>query len=163
MTRSSHPNPSPEKASLAAPAAGDDLAVRFLADLARRIASSLDLHETLQEVVQAVVDHLGFGAAVVNLVVPGDMCEVVAAAGPPEAAAALLGTRASTETWHALLADCESWGELRFLDHRSDQRAARSVAGWIPPGIPWIRRMPGIRTTSCWPPCMLPAGRSSGC
>jgi diguanylate cyclase (GGDEF)-like protein/PAS domain S-box-containing protein len=133
MSRSSHPKPSPVEAGLAAPAAGDDLAVRFLADLASRIVSSLDLDETLQEVVQAVVDHLGFGAAVINLVVPGDICEVVAAAGPQEASAALLGTRASTETWHALLASCESWGELRFLDHRADQRIARSVAGWIPP------------------------------
>jgi diguanylate cyclase (GGDEF)-like protein/PAS domain S-box-containing protein len=133
MTRSSHPNPPPGEAGLAAPAAGGDLAVRFPADLASRIVSSLDLDETLQEVVQAVVDHLGFGAAVINLVVPGDMCEVVAAAGPQEASAALLGTRASTETWHAILASCESWGELRFLDHRADQRTARSVAGWIPP------------------------------
>ncbi len=145
MTRSSHPNPSPGKAGLAAFATGDDLAVRFLATLASRLAASLDLQETLQEVVQAVVDHLGFGACVVNLVLPGEMCEVVAAAGPQEVAAALLGTRASMEIWHALLADCESWGELCFLDHRSDQRAARSVAGWIPPGDP-------LDTPDAWHP-----------
>lgn len=136
MRRSSHPNPSAVEASLAVPAAGDDLSFRFLADLASRIVSSLDLHETLQEVVQAVVDHLGFGAAVINLVVPGDMCEVVAAAGPREVAATLLGTRASTETWRAMLAACEPWGELRFLDHRSDQRTARSLNGWVPPADP---------------------------
>jgi diguanylate cyclase (GGDEF)-like protein/PAS domain S-box-containing protein len=145
MTRSPDLDRSPGKAGLAASAADDDLAVRFLANLARRIAASLDLHETLQEVVQAVVDHLGFGAAVVNLVVPGDMCEVVAAAGPQEVAAALLGTRASTEMWHALLEACESWGDLRFLDHRSDQRAARSVAGWIPPENP-------LDTPDAWHP-----------
>jgi diguanylate cyclase (GGDEF)-like protein/PAS domain S-box-containing protein len=145
MTRSSHPNQSAAEASLAAPAAGDDLTVRFLADLASRIVSSLDLPETLQEVVQAVVDHLGFGAAVINLVVPGDMCEVVAAAGPPEVAAALLGTRASTETWRALLADCEAWGELRFLDHRSDQRTARSLNGWVSPADP-------LDTPDAWHP-----------
>jgi diguanylate cyclase (GGDEF)-like protein/PAS domain S-box-containing protein len=145
MRRSSHPNPSAVEASLAVPAAGDDLTVRFLADLASRIVSSLDLHETLQEVVQAVVDHLGFGAAVINLVVPGDMCEVVAAAGPQEVAATLLGTRASTETWRAMLAACESWGELRFLDHRSDQRTARSLNGWIPPADP-------LDTPDAWHP-----------
>jgi diguanylate cyclase (GGDEF)-like protein/PAS domain S-box-containing protein len=136
MRRSSHPNPSAVEASLDVPAAGDDPTVRFLADLASRIVSSLDLNETLQEVVQAVVDRLGFGAAVINLVVPGDMCEVVAVAGPPEVAAALLGTRASTETWRALLAACESWGELRFLDHRSDQRTATSLNGWVSPADP---------------------------
>jgi len=145
MTRSSHPDPSPAEVSPAVPAVGDDLAVRFLAGLAGRIASSLDLQETLEEVVQAVVDHLGFGAAVINLVVPGDMFEVVAAAGPQEAAAVLLGTRASTEAWHALLAACESWGELRFLDHRSDQRAARALAGWIPPADP-------LDTPDAWHP-----------
>jgi diguanylate cyclase (GGDEF)-like protein/PAS domain S-box-containing protein len=108
-------------------------AARLLAELARRVATSLDLQQTLQLVVQSVVDQLGFGCALVNMVRPGDMCEVVAVAGPAEATAALLGTRAPMETWHSLLADCEPWGDLRFLDHHSEQRHARSVAGWVPP------------------------------
>jgi len=115
------------------PAAIDAQAARLLAELARRIASSLELRQTLQLVVQAVVDQLGFGCALVNLVRPGDMCEVVAIAGPEDATRALLGTRASVESWHRLLASCESWGDLRFLDHRSDQSQARSIPGWIPP------------------------------
>jgi diguanylate cyclase (GGDEF)-like protein/PAS domain S-box-containing protein len=106
---------------------------RLLAELARRIASSLDLRETLQLVVQAVVGQLGFGCALVNMVQPGDLCEVVAIAGPEEAARALLGTRAPMDTWRALLACCEAWGDLRFLDHRRDQKIARLVAGWVPP------------------------------
>ena len=76
---------------------------RLLAELARRIASSLDLRETLQLVVQAVVGQLGFGCALVNMVQPGDMCEVVAIAAPEEAAKALLCTRAPMDTWRALL------------------------------------------------------------
>ena len=70
-------------------------AARLLAELARRIASSLDLRETLQLVVQAAVVELGFGCALVNMVQPGDMCEVVAIAAPEEAAKALLGTRSA--------------------------------------------------------------------
>jgi diguanylate cyclase (GGDEF)-like protein/PAS domain S-box-containing protein len=113
--------------------ARDADATRLLADLARRVASSLDLQQTLQLVVQAVVDQLGFGAARVNMVRPGDLCEVVALAGPEEVSTSLLGTRAPIDTWRTLLASCEPWGELRFLDHRRDQPVARSIANWVPP------------------------------
>jgi diguanylate cyclase (GGDEF)-like protein/PAS domain S-box-containing protein len=37
------------------------------------------------------------------------------------------------DTWRTLLASCEPWGELRFLDHRRDQRVARTIASWVPP------------------------------
>jgi diguanylate cyclase (GGDEF)-like protein/PAS domain S-box-containing protein len=119
--------PAPDQATI------DAQAAQLLAELARRIASSLELRQTLQFVVQAVVNQLGFGCALVNLVRPGDMCEVVAIAGPEEATRALLGTRASVESWYRLLASCESWGELRFLDHRSDQSQAKPIPGWVPP------------------------------
>jgi diguanylate cyclase (GGDEF)-like protein/PAS domain S-box-containing protein len=116
--------------------ASDARAAGLLADLVRRVASSLDLQQTLQLVVQAVVDQLGFGAAVVNMVRPGDLCEVVAVAGPEEVSTSLLGTRAPMDTWRTLLASCEPWGELRFLDHRRDQRVARTIASWVPPMEP---------------------------
>jgi diguanylate cyclase (GGDEF)-like protein/PAS domain S-box-containing protein len=114
----------------------DTQAAELLAQLARRITASLDLRETLQVAVQAVVDQLGFGAAVINLVQPGDMCEVAAAAGPDDVGQALLGTRAPMESFRRLLDGCEAWGELRFLDHRRDRGLSRSLAGWIPPGEP---------------------------
>jgi diguanylate cyclase (GGDEF)-like protein/PAS domain S-box-containing protein len=127
------PSPSsPPRPSGPNPPASDAQATRLLAELARRIASSLDLQQTLQIVVDSVVGQLGFGGAVVNLAQPDDMCEVVAVAGSEEAAKALLGTRAPLDTYRQLLADCESWGELRFLDYRSDQRTARSLPAWIP-------------------------------
>ena len=116
--------------------AGAAQSARLLAGLARRIASSLDLQETLQMVVQSVVDQLGFGAALVNMARPGDVCEIVAVAGSDDATEALLGTRASMDAWYALLASCEPWGELRFLDHRSDQRAAGPIPSWTPPTAP---------------------------
>ncbi len=117
----------------------------LLAHLTRRVASSLDLRETLQAVVQAVVDQLGFGCAVVNLAGPGDVCEVAAVAGPPEACAALLGTRAPMETIRRILDSCEPWGELRFLDHRKDQGLTRSVPSWVPP-------IPAVEDTGAWHP-----------
>src|ERR1700760_3431300 len=112
----------------------DTQATELLADLARRITASLDLRETLQVVAEAVVDQLGFGAAVVNLVQPGDMCEVAAAAGPDDVGQALLGTRAPMDSFRRLLDGCEAWGELRFLDHGKDQGLSRGLAGWTPPG-----------------------------
>jgi diguanylate cyclase (GGDEF)-like protein/PAS domain S-box-containing protein len=116
-------------------AAGDAQSARLLAGLARRIASSLDLRETLQIVVQSVVDQLGFGVALVNMARPDDLCEVVAVAGSAAATEALLGTCAPMDAWHELLAGCEHWGELRFLDHRSDQTIADTIAGWTPPTV----------------------------
>jgi diguanylate cyclase (GGDEF)-like protein/PAS domain S-box-containing protein len=113
-----------------AAAAGEAQSARLLAGLARRIASSLDLKETLQIVVESVVDQLGFGAALVNMARPGDVCEVVAVAGSDDANEALLGTRAPMEAWYELLASCEAWGELRFLDHRSDQTSAGPIPSW---------------------------------
>src|ERR1700761_5882327 len=109
-------------------------AAELLAQLARRITASLDLRETLQVVAQAVVDQLGFGAAVVNLCQPGDLCEVAAVAGPDEVGQALLGTRAPMANFRRLLDGCEPWGELRFLDHRKDNGLSRGVAAWSPPG-----------------------------
>ena len=147
-----------------AAAAGEAQSARLLAGLARRIASSLDLQETLQIVVQSVVDQLGFGAAVVNMARPGDICEVVAVAGSQDATEALLGTRAPMEAWYELLASCEAWGELRFLDHRSDQSVGRAD-----PELDTAdrrrstTRMPGIRTTRCSLRCTRPTGRSSAC
>jgi diguanylate cyclase (GGDEF)-like protein/PAS domain S-box-containing protein len=111
-------------------------AAELLAQLARRITASLDLRETLQVVAQAVVDQLGFGAAVVNLCQPGDLCEVAAVAGPDEVGQALLGTRAPMANFRRLLDGCEPWGELRFLDHRKDNGLSRGVAAWSPPGAP---------------------------
>src|ERR1700761_435250 len=111
-------------------------AAELLAQLARRITASLDLRETLQVVAQAVVDQLGFGAAVVNLCQPGDLCEVAAVAGPDEVGQALLGTRAPMANFRRLLDGCEPWGELRFLDHRKDNGLSRGVAAWSPPGEP---------------------------
>jgi diguanylate cyclase (GGDEF)-like protein/PAS domain S-box-containing protein len=105
----------------------------LLASVVRRIAVSLDLTETLQVVAQAVVDQLGFGAAVVNLIRPDDFCEAAAVAGPDDAVRAMLGTSAPADDIRTLLAACEAWGELRFLDHRKDNGVSDPVPRWTPP------------------------------
>src|ERR1700722_16599167 len=102
----------------------------LLAGLARRIASSLDLQRTLQIVVESAVDQLGFGAALVNMARSGGVCEAVAVGGSGEANGAAL------EAWYELLAACERWGDLRFLDHRSDLTAAEPIPSWRPPTLP---------------------------
>ena len=94
---------------------------RLLAGLARRIASSLDLQETLQIVVQSVVDQLGFGVALVNMARPGDVCEVVAVAGSDEASEELIGTRACSIASAAWTANCSSSRQL-------------AASGCLPPG-----------------------------
>ncbi|HEX3715343.1 MAG TPA: diguanylate cyclase [Trebonia sp.] len=116
-----------------ASAADATAAAELLANVARRIAVSLDLRETLQVVAQAVVDHLGFGVAVVNIIRPDDdMCEAAAVAGPDDAVQAMLGTVALADDVRVMLAACEPWGELRFLDHRKDNGVSDPVPGWTP-------------------------------
>jgi hypothetical protein len=124
-------------------------AAELLAHVARRIAVSLDLRETLQVVAQAVVDHLGFGVAVANIIRPDDMCEAAAVAGPDDAVQAMLGTCAPAEDIRALLAACEPWASCGFsITARTTVSPTRSPAGhrrWSTP----TSRAPGIRKMSC--------------
>ena len=116
--------------------AGEAQSARLLAGLARRIASSLDLQETLQIVVQSVVDQLGFGAALVNMARPGGVCEVVAVAGSDEATEALMGARAPMEAWYELLAGCEAWASCASSITAATRATAGSIPSWTPPNAP---------------------------
>ena len=117
-------------------ALGGGLTAELLSQVARRIAASLDLRETLQVVADAVVDRLGFGGVAVNMLRPNDVCEVAAVAGPPELREALLGTQAPMQAVRDMLEACEPWGELRFLDHRKNGEVGRDIPEWIPPILP---------------------------
>lgn len=88
--------------------------------------------DTLQRVADAVVNGLGFGVAVVNLVIDADTVEVVAVAGSAEAREVLLGTHNSITSWEARLAGSESWGMLRFDDHRSASPDPPEMVSWVP-------------------------------
>lgn len=85
----------------------------------------------LDRLAQTVVDGLGFGVAVVNLVRSDGSVHVVSVAGDEQAKSALIGTGGSAEIWNALLTGAESWGSLRFIDHRSDT-VTTEVQSWVP-------------------------------
>lgn len=90
-----------------------------------------DLVGLLDRLAQTIVDSLGFGLALVNLVRPDGMLEVVSVAGDEGARIALLGAAEGSERWDKLLELSEPWGELRFVDHRNEEATA-DVFSWVP-------------------------------
>ena len=109
-------------------------AARRLADVARRVGASLALDETLEAIAQAVVETLGFRAAVVNLVAPDGDLHVVAVAGSQDIRDALSGSHSSRSAWDAMLAAATAWGDLRFLDHDTQRpEEAGGMTFYVPP------------------------------
>lgn len=104
--------------------------LRRLHGLVRSINADLDLDRTLENVCVGLVEGLGFGVAVINLVMPGGDLEVVACAGDDDARQALLGQSAPRAMWDAWLAQCEEVGNLlvdyRHVDWDDD------VPTWVP-------------------------------
>jgi diguanylate cyclase (GGDEF)-like protein len=116
-----------------------------LADVAQRLGASLDLTRTLDEVARSVVERLGFGVAVLNLVTDKGDLEVVALAGPSSLREQLLGHRQSTVAWQDALAASESRGRLRFLDGRKQATTASQHYGFVP-------ALPGKDALLAWHP-----------
>jgi len=105
-------------------------AVRRLYEVSARMGAGRSLAETLQAVVDGVVDGLGFGIAVLNLRHPDGKFEVIAVAGSPEAREALLGTVSSADIFDAEFAIADEWGRLRFVPH--ERLPEGEVIGWVP-------------------------------
>lgn len=105
-------------------------ALRRLYEVSARMAAGRSLSETLQAVVEGVVDGLGFGIAVLNLRHADGKFEVIAVAGSPEAQAALLGTVSAADIFDAEFALADSWGRLRFVPH--ERLPDGDPIGWIP-------------------------------
>ncbi|MCW2777368.1 MAG: diguanylate cyclase [Frankiales bacterium] len=99
--------------------------------LVREVNRDLDLDRTLQSVCQGLVEGLGFDVAGVNLVMPDGDLEMVACAGDPAARDALLGTRATRQTWDELMAVCQPQGEL-LVDYLHLVPTEDSVPTWVP-------------------------------
>lgn len=112
------------------PRRGPDVA-RFLADSAARVGAGLDLQATLDRVVSAVVELLGFEVAVLNLAVGDDLLEVVSAAGPDEMRDQLLGTAQSRMKWGRILTLARPMGALRFV-HHDDVSELEDEYSWVP-------------------------------
>lgn len=105
-------------------------AVRRLYEVSARMGAGRSLAETLQAVVDGVVDGLGFGIAVLNLRYPDGKFEVIAVAGSPEARAALLGRVSAADLFDAEFAIADVWGKLRFVPH--ERLPEGEVTGWVP-------------------------------
>jgi len=107
-------------------------ALRRLHALIGRLNADRDLAATLQAVVDGVVEGLGFGVAVVNLVEDDDQVEVVAVAGSEAARAELLGQRGPLAAWHRGLALAQEWGDLRFVHHDDFDPGDDELPTWVP-------------------------------
>jgi diguanylate cyclase (GGDEF)-like protein/PAS domain S-box-containing protein len=111
-----------------------DLSLPALRDLQRlilRVNGGIDLATTLQAVADGVVEGLGFGVAVVNLVHDADFVQVVAVAGPEEATDTLLGQTGTLAGWEKALSVADEWGGLRFVPH--DRFADDDgIPSWVP-------------------------------
>jgi hypothetical protein len=144
-----------------------DLAVRMSAlrrlyELIGRLNGGRSLPDVLQSVVDGVVEGLGFGVPVVNLVHADGSFEVFAVAGSDDARTELLGAGSPSGSFDAEFAIAEHWGGLRFVPH--DRIPEGAITGWIPPahvlGRPTAGRneMPDDRrydNNYCWVLCGL--------
>ena len=103
-------------------------------DVVRLLGAGGDLHETLDRIVEGVVNVLEFEATAINvLTADGQELRVEAVAGPPELED-LRGQSTPLGYFVDLLDACEHWGALRFFSHTLDQTPLDRVVRWTPPG-----------------------------
>lgn len=111
------------------PVASGPEGVRRVFELVRRVNSSTDISEVLEEIVVGVVDVLGFGVAAIARL-EGNALVMTHVAGPEEARRAILGRR--TPALHVLdeFRQADHWGILRYVPH--DRVRPEGVEVWIP-------------------------------
>src|SRR3954453_19967392 len=112
------------------------LAARQLATIARRVGNSLALDETLDAAANAVVEVLGFRAAVVNLIADDGELHVVAVAGSEKIRQALHGTHSSRAAWDAMLAAAVAGGDLPFVSHELGRPTGTDDMHFYVPELP---------------------------
>ncbi|HEU0104062.1 MAG TPA: diguanylate cyclase [Mycobacteriales bacterium] len=117
---------------------------RFLAGSAAPVGAGQELQDTLDRVVAAVVQLVGFEVAVLNLAVEGDLLEVVSTAGPDAMRARLLGTCLSRRRWEQTLEAASPMGNLRFVHH--DDASEDDVA------VSWVPDLPVVDDPGAWHP-----------
>jgi diguanylate cyclase (GGDEF)-like protein/PAS domain S-box-containing protein len=105
-------------------------AMRELQRLILRLNASPDLMSTLRAVVDGVVEGLGFGVAVVNLVQDDGSVEVVTVAGPQDVSATLLGSTCDLAVWQEEIDRAAPLGQLRYLAHTEPD--VSGLATWVP-------------------------------
>jgi signal transduction histidine kinase len=105
-------------------------ALQRLSELVRRVNSSTDTADVLEEIVHGVCDVLGYGVAAIARL-EGDTLVMTAVAGPDDVRRQILGRRTPAAEIMDEYRQADRWGILRFVPHgRMSQ--ARITAAWIP-------------------------------
>ena len=89
-------------------------ALSRLAELMRRVNSSTDTEDILEEIAHGVVDVLGYGVAAIARL-EGDTLVMTNVAGPPEVVAQILHRRTPAEQILDEFREADKWGILRFV------------------------------------------------
>ena len=90
--------------------------VRRLYELMRRVNSSTDLSEVLDEIASGVVEVLGYGVAAIARL-EGDTFVMTSVAGPDDVREQIIGRRTPVASIFSEYANADEWGVLRFIPH----------------------------------------------
>jgi diguanylate cyclase (GGDEF)-like protein len=134
--------------------------VEGLVELTRDLAATTDLQDALDLVCRALVDVADFQLSAINLVTESGDLQVVAVAGSPQLAEALLGVVAPRHQWDAELASCVRHHGLQLSRESDDDRLAGS---WTSDDQEYYRR--GAGDPQAWQPdyaLFVPLSDSSG-
>jgi signal transduction histidine kinase len=103
---------------------------RRLYELMRRVNSSTDLSEVLDEIARGVVEVLGYGIAAIARL-EGDTFVMTTVAGPREVREQIIGRRTPVASIFNEFAQADEWGVLRFVPHDRMPDALENSA-WVP-------------------------------
>ncbi len=104
--------------------------VRRLYELMRRVNSSTDLSEVLDEIASGVVEVLGYGIAAIARL-EGDTFVMTTVAGPDDVREQIVGRRTPVASIFNEFASADEWGVLRFVPHDRMPDALEESA-WVP-------------------------------
>jgi len=106
-------------------------AMRRLHDLLGKVNRCHNLMDTLQAIVDGVVEGVGFEVAAINYVHIDKTFEVLAVAGSVAAREKLLGRRLPAAAFDQEFALADNWGALRFVPHDRLQDS-QGQDWWVP-------------------------------
>jgi signal transduction histidine kinase len=104
--------------------------VRKLYELMRRVNSSSDPAEVLEEIARGVVEVLGFGVAAIARL-EGDTLVMTTVAGPKDVREQIIGRRTPVSAILNEFAQADEWGVLRYVPHGRLPDEIMNAA-WIP-------------------------------
>ena len=105
--------------------------VRRLYELMRRVNSSSDPAEVLEEIARGVVEVLGFGVAAISRLEAGDTLVMTTVAGPEDVRRQIIGRRTPVNAILNEFAQADEWGILRYVPHGRLPDEIMNAA-WIP-------------------------------